>query len=259
MAVLKRHCEGYKKRQRFTVISQDQNQSHQTTVIFLVLYARQNFFLFNMSTAQQLDGANRPDAYGLDAELAAKKAAKRDPKAEEDARVWISAVTGKPVEGNLQQALRDGVILCELMNVLRPGSVPKINTGKMPFLLMENINNFLAGCRAMGVADGDLFMTVDLYEDQNFNQVVGCITALGRRAAAQGFNGPTLGPKEASANRREFTEEQMRAGEFVVPKQTAGSHGNATQAGMHDMSRNIVKLPNERDGRSGPATGKPVF
>ena len=209
-----------------------------------------------MSTAKQLNGANRPNAYGLDADLAAKKASKRDPKAEEDVRRWISAVVGRSIGGNLQQSLRDGVILCHLINAIRPGSVGKINAGRMPFLLMENINNFLAGCRKLGVPDGDLFMTVDLYEDQNFTQVVGCIIALSRRAAALGYRGPRLGPKEASANPRLFTNEQLRAGEFVVPKQTAGSHGNATQAGMHDMSRNIVKLAHERDGRSGPATGR---
>ena len=209
-----------------------------------------------MSTAKQLNGANRPNAYGLDADLAAKKASMRDPKAEEDVRRWIGAVLSQPIRGNLQQTLRDGVILCHLINVIRPGSVMKINAGRMPFLLMENINNFLAGCRAMGVADGDLFVTVDLYENQNFTQVVRCIIALSRRATALGYNVPQLGPKEASANPRYFTNEQLRAGEFAVPKQTAGSHGNASQAGMHDMSRNIVKLAHERDGRSGPATGR---
>ena len=36
----------------------------------------------------------------------------------------------------------------------------------------ENINNFLAGCRTIGVPDTDLFMTVDLYEAKNMTQVV---------------------------------------------------------------------------------------
>jgi len=34
----------------------------------------------------------------------------------------------------------------------------------MPFKQMENISNFLKACRALGVAEHDLFETVDLYE-----------------------------------------------------------------------------------------------
>ncbi len=57
---------------------------------------------------------------------------------------WIEAVLGKQldlpdgVDGLKDQAdfgaaLRDGSVLCELINSLRPGSVKKINTMKAPF------------------------------------------------------------------------------------------------------------------------------
>jgi len=36
---------------------------------------------------------------------------------------------------------------------------------------MENINNFLSGCEAIGVKKVDLFQTVDLFEGQNIPQV----------------------------------------------------------------------------------------
>jgi len=41
-----------------------------------------------------------------------------------------------------------------------------------------------------------------------------------------------LGPKEAQANKREFTEEQMKAGEGVIGLQM-GSNKGASQAGDH--------------------------
>ena len=47
----------------------------------------------------------------------------------------------------------------------------------------------------------------------------------------KGFPGPTLGPKESQQNKREFTEEQMRAGEGVIGLQ-AGTNKVASQAGM---------------------------
>ena len=49
--------------------------------------------------------------------------------------------------------------------------MPKINTGKMAFKLMENISNFLGAATRYGVAKTDLFQTVDLYEAENIPQV----------------------------------------------------------------------------------------
>ena len=69
------------------------------------------------------------------------------------------------------------------MNVLKPGSVKKINEKKMPFLQMENISNFLQAAENYGLSKIDSFQTVDLYEKQNMAQVLSAITALGRRVS----------------------------------------------------------------------------
>lgn len=37
------------------------------------------------------------------------------------------------------------------MNKIKPGSIKKINHGKLPFMQMENINNFLNAAKAIGV------------------------------------------------------------------------------------------------------------
>lgn len=106
----------------------------------------------------------RGGGYGLDAEVARKLASKYDPEVEAAVCSWISQIIGEPVEGSLLVALKNGQQLCKLINVVRPGSVRKIETSAIPFKQMENISNFLKACRVVGVPEHDLFETVDLYE-----------------------------------------------------------------------------------------------
>ena len=40
------------------------------------------------------------------------------------------------------QVLKDGVVLCKLMNKIKPDSIKKFKTSGPAFLLMENINSF---------------------------------------------------------------------------------------------------------------------
>jgi hypothetical protein len=79
-----------------------------------------------------------------------------------------------------------------LANKLKPGSVPQVGTQKAPFIQMENIGRFLKAMSAYGLPATDQFMTVDLFEAKNMNQVVQCVHALGRLAKKNGFSGPQL-------------------------------------------------------------------
>ncbi len=49
---------------------------------------------------------------------------------------------GKPFSRSYDDTLRDGVVLCQLMNKLSPGLVPKINTEGSNFKMMENVNRY---------------------------------------------------------------------------------------------------------------------
>lgn len=68
--------------------------------------------------------------------------AKRDPEQEREAKEWIESCLGKkfPAGVSFDDHLKDGQVLCELMNKIKPGSVPKINTSGGEFKMMENIN-----------------------------------------------------------------------------------------------------------------------
>lgn len=190
--------------------------------------------------------ANRPRGFGLTAELNRKKAAKFDAELASTCFEWMKAVLEDgelfeesdklmpPVERQeeVARALKDGVVLCRLINVIVPGSVPKIHvTRNQAFKMMENINNFLETCEGIGCKRFDLFQSVDLYESQNIPQVVNGIMALGRKAQNV-YDGPALGPAESQANKREFTEEQLRAGEGIINLQ-AGSNQGASQSGLN--------------------------
>ena len=61
--------------------------------------------------------------YGLDKELAEKAAAKYDTGLEGECRAWIENVTGDKLgECSLQEELKNGVVLCNLINAIQPGA-----------------------------------------------------------------------------------------------------------------------------------------
>ncbi|EOD15061.1 hypothetical protein EMIHUDRAFT_434223 [Emiliania huxleyi CCMP1516] len=185
--------------------------------------------------------------YGMDKELADKAAAKFDPKMEREAREWIEAVTGEALEGTLQEALKSGVVLCALVNALKPGVCKKPSTMKMAFQQMENIAKYLEACSALGVPKHDLFQTVSLYENQDMMAVITNIHSLGRVSGkVPGYGGPTLGAKLADKSVRHFDEETLRKGRAEQTFLGKGSHGNASQAGTVDTSRNIGKMDKVR-------------
>ncbi|EGC39412.1 hypothetical protein DICPUDRAFT_147823 [Dictyostelium purpureum] len=117
--------------------------------------------------------------FGLDADLDAKKKALYDKGLEADIKQWIESTIGESLGSDFIAALQSGVILCKLGNKIKPGSC-KSSPSKAPFIQMENINSFLNFCKGLGVATTDLFMTVDLFETKNPNQVLQGLSAVKR-------------------------------------------------------------------------------
>jgi hypothetical protein len=71
-------------------------------------------------------------------EVAQKLESKRDPALEQEAISWVKAKTGEDAHP-LAEKLNDGLILCKLVNALKPGIV-KAGPAKMPFHRMENVD-----------------------------------------------------------------------------------------------------------------------
>jgi len=182
--------------------------------------------------------------YGMDKELAAKAAAKYDPALEASARAWVQSVAGVSFDdaASLQAELKSGVVLCQLANAIKPGACKKPSTMSAPFKRMENISSYLHACDALGVPKHDQFQTVALFENKDMMQVLTNLQALGRAAQrTPGYSGPSFGARLAEANVREFSEEQRIAGAATQTFLGKGSHGHASQAGMFDTSKEIVK------------------
>ncbi|KAG5881280.1 hypothetical protein JTB14_028659 [Gonioctena quinquepunctata] len=170
-------------------------------------------------------------------------AGKRDPEQEKEAQAWIEAVTGRQFTPGVpyEDVLRDGILLCQLMNRLSPGIITKINTSGGDYKMMDNLSQFQNACTKYGVPDVDLFQTTDLWDKKNIALVTTTIFAIGRTAHKHPeWRGPTLGPKPSDENKREFSEQQLRAGEAIIGLQ-AGQNRGATQAGQSfGASRKII-------------------
>ncbi|KAM3967220.1 myophilin [Aphomia sociella] len=173
-------------------------------------------------------GEYRAGKAGINAEAQAKIHSKYNDAIAEETLIWIKELTGSPDNTagdahNFYEVLKDGTLLCKLVNVIQEGSVKKINQSTMAFKCMENINAFLEAVKKLGVPPQETFQTIDLWEKQNLYSVVTCLQSLGRKAGNYGKK--SIGPKEADKNVREFTEEQLKAGQNVISLQYGTNKG----------------------------------
>lgn len=175
---------------------------------------------------------NKGPSYGLSAEVKNKIALKYDPQIEEDLRNWIEEVTGLSIGANFQLGLKDGIILCELINKLQPGSVKKINQSKLNWHQLENIGNFIKAIQVYGMKPHDIFEANDLFENGNMTQVQTTLVALAGLAKTKGFHTTIdIGVKYAEKQARSFDAGKLKAGQSVIGLQM-GTNKCASQAGM---------------------------
>jgi len=162
--------------------------------------------------------------FGMDKDLMDKMKAKYDPESEKAVQEWICTVLDIEWEGEFLEFLKDGQVLCALINKIKPKSARKVSKSKAPFVCRENICKYLNGCKKLGMKETDCFVATDLYDGHNKIAVIDQITGLGSISRdIKSFNGPYLGAKRAKENKREFSEETLKAGRAFVPLQNAGS------------------------------------
>ncbi|XP_053328874.1 rho guanine nucleotide exchange factor 6 isoform X2 [Spea bombifrons] len=91
-------------------------------------------------------------------------------------------------EDFLKCSLRDGAVLCRLMNRLLPGSVDKFfPEPKSEAECLENIRDFLKACTSLRV---ELFDASDLYAGENFSKVLSTLSAINRATEDQASGRP---------------------------------------------------------------------
>ncbi|XP_061735760.1 LIM domain only protein 7-like isoform X3 [Nerophis ophidion] len=123
-----------------------------------------------------------------------------------EAQRWIEAVTKKTFKGkDFRSSLENGVLLCDLINKIKPGVVKKVNRLPTPIAWLDNINVFLKACLKLGLKEAQLFHPGDLQDlssrvtvkDEETNRrlrnVVITVYWLSRRAQSErSYNGPYL-------------------------------------------------------------------
>ncbi|XP_056910531.1 LIM domain only protein 7-like isoform X6 [Takifugu flavidus] len=123
-----------------------------------------------------------------------------------EAQRWIEAVTKKTFgSDDFRSALENGILLCDLINKIKPGTIKRINRLPTPIAGLDNLNVFLRACGKLGLKDAQLFHPGDLQDlssrvtvkDQETNRrlknVLITIYWLGRRAQCdQSYDGPYL-------------------------------------------------------------------
>ncbi|XP_034744605.1 guanine nucleotide exchange factor VAV3-like isoform X2 [Etheostoma cragini] len=91
---------------------------------------------------------------------------------------------------DLAQTLRDGVLLCQLLNNLRPHTIDLKEINLRPqmsqFLCLKNIRTFLTSCcEVFGMKKSDLFEAFDLFDVRDFGKVMDTLSKLSYTAVAQ--------------------------------------------------------------------------
>ncbi|GBG25087.1 Calponin-1 [Hondaea fermentalgiana] len=193
--------------------------------------------------------------FGLDKELADHEASKREPELEAKVRDYVEQLSGKSFESDdMLESLKDGVLLCLMINHVKPGAVRKINESKMPFKMMENISNFLRACRSeLSMTEADLFTVPDLYDRVSIVNVTSGIVAFSRAADRNGFKGPSIAPKEARKGlvKRWSLSKARFSG---VSRLNMGSAGIMDRSAL-DTSRNITFGAEKSGPSANPAEG----
>ena len=101
---------------------------------------------------------------------------------------------------------------------------------------MENVQSFLSAAKKYGVPDEEVFQTPDLFEARNLSQVALCLFSLGRATQKHPeFSGPSLGPKTATKNQRNFSEEQIRQGRDSTIGLQSGTNVGASQVTIENV------------------------
>mmetsp|Transcript_2754 Transcript_2754/g.8851 ORF Transcript_2754/g.8851 Transcript_2754/m.8851 type:complete len:893 (-) Transcript_2754:930-3608(-) len=136
------------------------------------------------------------DVASLEADVQAQKEFKYNVGIERKLRKWTEAVLGETIEGDFINAIRDGSLLCRLLNTLYPGTIPEksIYTGGIAYKQMQNVNSFLRALTSVvGMRELELFETVDLFNKSNPGVVLSTLTVFAQRAVGRpDYSGPPL-------------------------------------------------------------------
>ncbi|XP_067674821.1 myophilin-like [Haliotis asinina] len=174
---------------------------------------------------------------------------------------WIRELTGENfvtdagpekyrVMDNFWKVLRDGFLLCKVLNVVVPDNLkcnfnaptfrPTANPQFQAARERERIELYNRKLEEFGVAPDNCFLVDCLYERTNLWQVAASIRALGTEFESRpSFTGMRWWPRKAEANPRNFSEEVLNAGNTIINLQY-GSNKGASAKGMNFGKKRMI-------------------
>lgn len=199
-----------------------------------------------------MSGLRAPKA-GSSRDAQAKVEASFDPEDAKKVLYWIRAAAGGqfPIEEsgerykvmeNFYKVLKDGMLLCKLVNAFLPEHM-KLDLRTKTFQQTSNlafeaarererIELFVQKVQEFGVSELDTFPTDCLYERTNLTKVISCVRAFGMEVESHpSYTGQRIWPRKSEANPRNFSEEKLRQSQNVISLQY-GTNKGASQAGM---------------------------
>ncbi|XP_040179997.1 guanine nucleotide exchange factor VAV2 isoform X3 [Rana temporaria] len=154
---------------------------------------------------------------------------------------------------DLAQALRDGVLLCQLLHNLSPGSIDLKDINFRPqmsqFLCLKNIRTFLKVCHdKFGLRNADLFDPFDLFDVRDFGKVISALSKVSHHAIAQSI-GYRPFPSEDTA---ENDDDIYRSLEELADEHDLGENDTYdVPCEEDDIYEDIIKVENQQPMKTG--------
>lgn len=185
-----------------------------------------------------------------------QKAAKFLKERDETTR-WLEDVLKTRFEKEFFDSVKDGVVLCKLINLVKPGTIPKIlPQPKHQLEQRANLNEFIRGCGVLGVPSTDMVTERDFSDNPKLRderQIVQCLYAIARQAQAHG-----AGIKQLGATYYKSVEEQERLKEKKVAEQVEAEKKKAVVDTQNRarLQRRETEKENRRSQKIETAKGK---
>ncbi|KAM3911371.1 guanine nucleotide exchange factor VAV2 isoform 4-T4 [Leptodactylus fuscus] len=162
--------------------------------------------------------------------------------------VWPSAVVF-----DLAQALRDGVLLCQLLHNLSPGSIDLKDINFRPqmsqFLCLKNIRTFLKVCHdKFGLRNCDLFDPFDLFDVRDFGKVISALSKISHHVIAQNKGIRSFPSEDTTEN----DDDVYRSLEELADEHDLGENDTYdVPCEEDDIYEDIIKVENQQPMKMG--------
>jgi len=161
---------------------------------------------------------------------------------------WMQELLKEPIVGDtLQDKLSDGVVLCKVVNALKPGCVRNFHRKpKLLMMKMENIGFFLSICKSrFNVPQNSLFSPQDVQEKrEDHANMLRVLTVLMLLIKEAGYNLagleklPEIGdtPDISKTNNTPIVEEELNPDDLLSPRDNTKETENGVYTKNFDKS-----------------------